>query len=272
MKVDILDLGVQPIANSFLESEEDFQDEYFYHLKLCYDDETHLISISEFVPPEKMFHDKYAYHASLSTTMRDHFKDAASKISNNLNFDKLLEIGSNDGVFLRHFSTSKAIAVEPCGNFSNMTNTMGYRTYCNFWTEAFSQQLLQKEGNVDVLFAANCMSHVQDLDDTFKAISNNLDEDGFFIMETFSLYGLLKNNLFDNIYHEHISYFSTLSLKKFAIKFKLQIVSAEELKVKGGSIRFIFKKTNKRIILDDKTKKYINKESTLINYPKSSFL
>ena len=66
-------------------------------------------------------------------------------------------------------------------------------------------------------------------------------------METFSLKGVIEKNLLDNIYHEHLSYFTINSLIKFAKKFGLKIFSADHIPVKGGSIRFIFSKQKRKI-------------------------
>ena len=80
-----------------------------------------------------------------------------------------------------------------------------------------------------------------------------LKENGFFVMETFSLYGVIRNNLIDNIYHEHLSYFTIQGLKSFATKFNLKLCNAEHLNVKGGSIRLFFKKTLENITVNSTT-------------------
>ena len=98
------------------------------------------------------------------------------------------------------------------------------------------------------------------------------EKNALFVMETFSLYGLIKNNLFDNIYHEHISYFGIETLRNFSKKFDLQMISALPLKVKGGSIRFIFKKTSKIKSLDFKSNMYLNKEKKLFQNIESNFI
>ena len=52
----------------------DFDDEFLFDLKAVYDEETKLVSLKEFVAPELMFNENYVYHASMSKTMRKHFK------------------------------------------------------------------------------------------------------------------------------------------------------------------------------------------------------
>ena len=107
MKREFLDLGKQPIANGFL-YEDSIDNEYFFNLGVGFDEETKLVTQTEYVDGELMFNDDYVYRGSMSKTMRDHFKLLSDKISPEA---KILEIGSNDGVFIKHFDTINAIAV-----------------------------------------------------------------------------------------------------------------------------------------------------------------
>ena len=124
MKTKFLDLGKQPIANDFIPGEEYESERYSFDLGVVYDDETHLVSLSEFVPPEKMFNENYVYHSSYSQTMRDHFKNLADTCSERFNPLTVLEIGSNDGVFLNHWGNDYTIGVEPCSNFAEITEEL----------------------------------------------------------------------------------------------------------------------------------------------------
>ena len=101
MKKEFLDLGRQPIANKFLR-EDEFKDEFFYNLKVVFDDDTKLVSLKDFVKPELMFNDDYVYHTSLSVPMIKHFKETAEMLMKEFNPLTVMEIGSNDGVFLKN--------------------------------------------------------------------------------------------------------------------------------------------------------------------------
>ncbi|MAH43771.1 SAM-dependent methyltransferase [archaeon] len=264
MKIEFLDLGKQPIANNFLDDVEQFESEYFYSLRICYDDETHLVSLAEFVSPEQMFHDGYVYHASLSRTMRDHFKNAALDIQQNFNPKKVLEIGSNDGVFLRHFSSSSTIAVEPCGNFADMTNKLGYRTYSEFWTSSFANKLIHDEEKRDVVFAANCMSHIQDLSDAFSGVRNVLSSNGVFIFEDPSLLRVIERNSYDQCYGAHAHIFSVTALSKILNEQNLRIFRVENLDVHGGSNRiFACKKECTKFPVEDSVIENLKLEKSL---------
>lgn len=260
MKVKFLDLGMQPVANGFLEKEFD-QEEFFYNLSMGFDEDTCLVSQVEFVQPEMMFNDSYVYHSSLSTTMRNHFKLAAEKFISDFNCKKILEIGSNDGVFLKHFSTDSAVSVEPCGNFAKMTSDMGYKTHSDFWDMSLSRKIVSESGKADLVFAANCMCHIQDIEETFLAVKNCLSDTGVFIFEDPSLLRMIERGSYDQLYDEHVHMFSVIALSNIFEKIGMEIFKVESLSVHGGSNRIYAKsKLNSEIDIHDSVIESIREE------------
>lgn len=260
-KREFLDLGRQPIANRFLNKDE-FDDEFFFDLKVTFDEETKLVSLKEFVEPELMFNDNYAYHASMSETMKNHFFTLAESLQTNFKPTNVLEIGSNDGIFIKHFNPDTSVAVEPCGNFADMTNDMGYKTYAEFWTDSLSQTIKEEHGKMDLIYSANCICHIHDLDDTFTAVKNLLSEDGVFIFEDPSLLRMMERGSYDQLYDEHAHIFSVIALKNILNKNGLEIFRVDNLNVHGGSNRIYvkLKESTRPIELD--VSNQINQEKT----------
>tara|TARA_R110002012_G_scaffold306902_1_gene512034 strand:- start:775 stop:1944 length:1170 start_codon:yes stop_codon:yes gene_type:complete len=245
MKKEFLDLGKHPIANAFLK-EKDFNDEFFFNLKVCLDTTTKLVSIKNFVAPEKIFNEEYPYNTSNSVPMVKHFKQIAKDLKDEFNPKTILEIGSNDGPFISNFDTSNSICVEPCGNFSKKTELMGYTSYTEFWTTKLSEQLKQQHGQLDLIYAANCICHIHDLDDAFNGIANLLSDDGIFVFEDPSLLKILQRGSYDQIYDEHPHIFSVTALDNILKKHNLTIFRVDNLSVHGGSNR-IYVSKNKSI-------------------------
>ena len=243
MKKEFLDLGRQPIANAFLES-ANVSDEYFYDLKVGFDDETKLVSLMNFVDPPLMFNDGYVYHSSMSQTMRSHFKNTADRLKNTLSPKRVLEIGSNDGVFIKNFDSDNTFAVEPCGNFAELTNNLGYKTYPNFWTNDLATQIVEDHGKFDLVYSANCICHIQDLKDTFDAAATILTDDGAFVFEDPSLVSVVTKNCYDQFYDEHAHIFSVIALQNLLKLSGLEIFNVEQVSVHGVSNRIYAKKIN----------------------------
>ena len=260
MKKEFLNLGKQPIANGFL-YEKDIPNEFFYDLKVGFDNKTKLVTHMEYVDPPLMFNDNYSYRGSMSKTMVNHFKEFSNLFENK--DIKVLEIGSNDGVFLKNWDSQKTIAVEPCGNFAKETNDLGYKTYAEFWTLDLSNRIKETHGTMDLIFAANCICHIPDLDQTFKAIHNLLGDKGIFVFEDPSLAQMINNNSYDQIYDEHPHIFSVIALNNLLKQNNLKIIEVDNTSVHGGSNRIWVVKNTNPINSDKSVKNNIEFEKVL---------
>ena len=259
-KISFLNLGKHPITNNFLKTNKP-KNEFFYNLKLIYHKETKLVSLDNFVPPKKMFNDKYAHRASASKTMQKAYKNLAYKIKKKFKPKSILEIGSNDGVFIKYFSNINNVGVEPCKNLADLTSKMKIKTYDKFWTFQLSNKILSKHGKFDIIYSANTISHIHNLNETFKAIENSLDFNGIFILEDPSLLKSLQKLSYDQFYDEHAYVFSITALKNITKQSGLELFNVEELKTHGGSNRVYFKKiNNKTIKISNTVNKHLLKE------------
>ena len=240
---EFLDLGRHPIANAFL-TEEEFSDEFFFDLKVCWDDDSKLVSIKDFVEPEKIFNSEYPYNTSNSFPMVAHFKSTAEMLKEEFNPKSVLEIGSNDGPFISNFDRETSVCVEPCGNFSLKTAHMGYQSYTYFWDTGLAKKIKTHHGEMDLIYAANCICHIHDLDDTFKAVHNLLSDNGVFAFEDPSLLRILERGSYDQIYDEHLHIFSVTALNNLLKRNGLVLFDVDNLSVHGGSNRIYAAKEN----------------------------
>ena len=163
-----LDLGKQPLANNFLSRYNSKQPSY--KLKLFFNDSNKLVSISKRIPSKVMFDNKYPYKSSMSNTMRASFKQLSKIIKKRFNPKLLLEIGSNDGALLKNFDKKKAIGIEPCKNLAKITKNRGYTTYSRYWNNETANYLKKKYNNLDLIYSANTLTHISNLNDVFSSI------------------------------------------------------------------------------------------------------
>ena len=243
MKREFLDLGRHPIANAFL-TEEEFSDEFFFDLKVCWDDDSKLVSIRDFVEPERIFNNEYPYNTSNSFPMVTHFKETAEKLKEEFKPKSVLEIGSNDGPFISNFDKENSVCVEPCGNFSLKTANDGYQSYTYFWTTELSEKIKHHHGTMDLIYAANCICHIHDLDDAFSAVNNIISDNGVFVFEDPSLLRILERGSYDQIYDEHPHIFSVTALNNILKRNGLTLFRVDNLSVHGGSNRIYAAKEN----------------------------
>jgi len=272
MKKIFLKLGKQPLANSFLPNidKKTLNREFFYNLNVCFDPKNFLVSISKPVNPKSQYTEKYAHRASESKTMRRAFKKIAKKLNNNFKPKSIMEIGSNDGVFLKNFNKKKVIAVEPCKNLARITKKK-FKTYDEFWNLKLANKILNKQKKkVDLIFSANTISHIPNLDQTFLGVKKILSKDGILVIEDPSLYQVIKNNSYDQFYDEHVYVFSSLAIDKLVEKYDLRLFHVENISTHGGSNRYYickndayYKKSKELINIIKKELNYkLNKYST----------
>jgi methylation protein EvaC len=228
---------MQPIANNFLSSLD--EEEYKFNLTVEFDDETKLVSLGEFVRPELMFNDSYVYCSSNSKTMQKHFKDYATVLKEEFSPKQVMEIGSNDGVFIKNFSSDTTVAIEPCGNFAKITNSIGYKTYDKFWNLEVAEQIIQNHGKRDLISSSNCVCHMQNLDEAFSAINKCLIDDGIFVFEDPSLLKMLERISYDQIYDEHVFIFSALSVQNIFAASGFELIDLLPQETHGGSMRYV---------------------------------
>ena len=259
-----LNLGKQPLANSFLTNlkKNTLKNEFFYKLRICFNNLNYLVSIKKPVNPKKQYTNKYAHRASESKTMRKAFKDTANKLNKRFKPNQVMEIGSNDGVFLKNFNKKNVIAIEPCKNLAKLTKKM-FKTYPKFWNLSLSQKILLKEKKkIDLIFSANTISHIPNLKDTFLGIKNILSEDGVLVIEDPSLLKVLTNNSYDQFYDEHVYVFSALAIHNIVKSYGLRLFDTEEVSTHGGSNRYYICKDSAKHKSTKKLNNILKKEKS----------
>ena len=131
-----------------------------------------------------------------------------------------------------------------------------------YWNLKTAKKLLIKEGKVDLIYSANTISHIENLDEVFRSIDIILNDNGILIIEDPSLLECLKKNTYDQFYNEHIYVFSLIGLEHVLKKHNFEIFHIQTLEIHGGSNRyFIKKRINKKKIsysVKDQKKKEMN--------------
>ena len=245
MKKKFLDLGKQPITNSYLNKKK-VKREFFYNLSVGFNEKNYLVSIMNFVNPKKQYTNKYAHRASQSKTMNKSFAKIASRLKKRFKPKRILEIGSNDGVFIKNFKRNKVIAVEPCGNLAKITRQNNFKTYNDFWSKKLAKKIIKNNKKIDLIYSANTISHIPNLNEVFSAVSLALSRNGIFVFEDPYIGSVVKINSYDQFYDEHVHLFSLLSMSKILSKTDLNVFDVEIINTHGGSIRFYVCKKNSR--------------------------
>jgi len=241
----VISLGMSPLANNLLNSLEDFDE--LFPLEVMYCGQCHNAQLSYSVPSEKMF-DHYLYVSSTAKSFRDHFTQTAETYIKKFNLNNqslVIDIGSNDGIALRPLKEKgiKVLGVEPAKNISALANKEGIETINSYFTKELALDIIQKYGKADLVTASNVFAHADGLEEIAHAAFSILKEDGTFIVEVQYLLDTIKDLTFDNIYHEHVNYWSVTSINNFFNKLGYKVYNVEHINTHGGSIRVYINKS-----------------------------
>jgi SAM-dependent methyltransferase len=237
----VVDLGMSPLCESYVEAArlDDMEPFYPLHVRIC--DSCFLVQLRAYVPPEEIF-TEYAYFSSYSTSWLEHARRYADMISERLPLgrDKLVvELGSNDGYLLQAFVERgiPVLGIEPAGNVAEVAVERGVPTVVAFFGADTARRLAAEGRRADLLVANNVLAQVPDLNDFVAGMRLLLAPGGVATIEVPHLLRLLDRNQFDTIYHEHYSYFSLGTLQRILSAHGLTIFDVEELSTHGGSMR-----------------------------------
>ena len=236
-----VDLGVQPLANSYLKTEQLRKMEPHYPLCVYVCDTCYLVQLPEVQTPEEIFSD-YAYFSSYSESWLKHAKDYTSLMIDRFGFDarsQVIEIASNDGYLLKYFKEKNipVLGIEPAGNVAKVAKEAGIPTIVKFFGIKTARELAAEGKLADLLLGNNVLAHVPDINDFVAGMKIVLKPKGVITMEFPHLMRLMDERQFDTIYHEHYSYLSLLSVEKIFASHGLTLFDVDELPTHGGSLR-----------------------------------
>ena len=245
----VLSLGYQPLANNLLNNEKEKVQTYPLELNVC--EECFNCQLSVSVSSTEMF-SNYLYQSSTTKTFREHFELAAKKYVKEFNLDKdayIIDVGSNDGVGLKPFvdlGFKNVQGVEPAKNLADLANKNGINTFHGYLNDKAMRPI---KNGADLLLASNVFAHADDLKSMAESMRELIKPEGKIIIEVQYLLNTIQDLTFDNIYHEHMNYWSLSSLNNFLSTLDLKIFKAEKIDTHGGSIR-VYVKNHKNIKVD----------------------
>ena len=241
LRVAFVDLGVSPLANSYLTQAQLYKNESFYPLHAFVCEKCFLVQLEEFESPQHIFSD-YAYFSSYSDSWLDHAKRYVEMAIARFDLSaqsQVVELASNDGYLLQYFQQQgiPVLGIEPAANVARAAEQKGIPTLVEFFGESLARRLITQRAKADLILGNNVLAHVPDLNDFVRGMKVLLQPQGVITMEFPHLLRLIQENQFDTIYHEHFSYFSFTTVREVFASHGLCLFDVEELSTHGGSLR-----------------------------------
>lgn len=263
----VIDLGDQPAANAFLSKKQLKQKEPFFPLKVNFCPKCGQLQLTHVVSPDYLFRN-YVYVSSTSPVFISHFEDYSQSVYKKIKLDTnslVIDIGSNDGILLKPFKKLgvKVLGVDPARKIAREATKNGIFTIPEYFNQQLADKIIKKWGFADVITANNVFAHVPLIDELISATKKLLKPEGVLIIEAPYLVDFLQKNLFDTIYHEHVSYLSVRPLLTLFKRFNMTVFDVEKTDSHGGSIRVFVKKNESQRKVKESVEKFVKNEKAL---------
>ena len=240
---EFVDLGMSPLCESYLTKDQLNTMEPFYPLAAYVCRDCFLVQLQEYVAPKEIF-SEYAYFSAYSDTWLDHARRYVETMSKRLGLgpaSRVIELGSNDGYLLQFFVEKgiPVLGIDPAANVARAAEKRGVPTLVKFFGIETASALAETGTQADLVVGNNVLAQVADLNSFVKGISIILKTGGVCTIEFPHLLKTIDGNQFDQIYHEHFSYFSALTADRIFAAHSMRIFDVDELCTHGGSIAYL---------------------------------
>lgn len=235
-----LDLGDQPHCNRLIPPEKIAQREPHFPLRVYFCEDCSLVQIDHTIPKENMFTD-YPYVSGTTKTLVQHFKATAERLVKTYGLDKsnlVVDVGSNDGTWLKQYQPMglRVLGVDPAANVVELALKNGVPTWARFFNEATADEIIAQEGPASLVTAAGVFFHLEELHSVIRGVKKLLANDGVFVVQAIYLGGMLDNVAFDQVYHEHLVYYTLRSIEALFAQHGLEVFDARLVAIHGGSL------------------------------------
>lgn len=245
-----LKLPDSPVANALFAEPNNTR----YPLELYFCENCNHLQLIGAPEPEGVF-STYKYRSGVSATFRNHFDSYAEKINNKFPGNNLLEIGSNDAYLLANFKKQgwNVVGVEPSENLIQDHAEKLIPLHQEFFSTEFVKKYMY-ENRFDVVCANNVLAHIPNILDLMQGIHDCLRPGGLLVAECGHQNGITSGQYLDNVYHEHLDYYSPHSFAKLCERVGLKVKELEEISMHGVSFRaYVYKEEGPcEIVIENK--------------------
>ena len=255
--IKILDLGKQPLANSYIKNKNIKQTHYPLCVNACI--QCSHLQLTHIVDP-KIIYKNYSYLSGTAATYLSYMKNfykICKKYSSIKKIKNVLDIGCNDGSQLNVFKNRKikTYGVDPAKNIFKISSKK-HKVYCSFFTSKLIKNINKK---FDIIISQNSFAHNPNPYNFLKNVKKLMHNKSTLFIQT-SQANMCLNNEFDTIYHENINFFNIKSMKRLTERSGLHLLDVIKKKIHGTSYIFVIKKYRKK---NQFLKKKINAEKYL---------
>jgi len=261
----ILDFGMHPYADTFISKDKLSLSEPVLPLEVYLNESSGQIQLGYISNDyERYSLYSYSYTSSNSKFAMNYWDNYYYKMKElfNTKDSLVVEIGSNDGYLSQHFlkDNNKVLGIDPSAEMCEIAIDKGIETYNTLFTKASAGTIARTYGYAKLIIANNVFNHSNNPLDFAEGVFELLNEDGVFVFELPYWGSTVESGRFDQIYHEHVSYFTMKSTYSLLSKVGLKITGFEVVDYHGGSLR-VYSTKEKSVMTNPEVFDMIKKET-----------
>lgn len=237
-----LDLGIQPLANSYKSSSDTAEDRYPLGVSLCHD--CFHLQLTHTVDPE-IIYKNYLYATGTNKTIQEYSNWFSKFVKEYTGVSgSILDIGCNDGTQLNYFLDQgfTTYGIDPAKNL-HASSSKRHNVVCDFFGPKAVEQL--KTNEYDVIIAQNVFAHNPSPVDFLSSCQQLMSDNTLLFVQT-SQADMVLHNEFDTIYHEHINFFNANSMNQLVKRVGLNLIDVIKTPIHGNSYIFVLSRTQQR--------------------------
>jgi len=233
--IKIFSLGKISLGNGFLKKEEiPFERKYDLSIGFC--PNCYLVQLIRTVPYFKLYGKTFYLPSTFKSILKES-KEMTNYFVKRLNLNSksiVLDIGCSDGYQLQFFKElgMRILGVDPSRNSAEAAHRKNIPTITKFFNYKLAKKLKKEQKfEADLIIGTNLLNHIDEIKDFLKGVKLLLKPKGTAFFKFF-----MQREL-DIITHEHVFYFSFLSLKNVLKNVNLEMYDAE---IKKGAEVYLF--------------------------------
>ncbi len=265
-----------PIGDAYVSADKVSVPQPSYPIDLHICRQCGFAQLLDVIDPEILY-GEYIYVTESSFGLPAHFLSYADSVISRCKLapgSLVVDLGSNDGTLLRCFQKKgmKVLGVEPATHIAAQATADGVETLGAFLSPALAKEMVAKYGPARVITSNNVFANIDDLASWVAAVGNLLASDGVYVIESFYLADVVKNMVFDFIYHEHLSAFSVKPVKLLFERAGLELIAVEHVETKGGSLRYFLQRPGGPLANDGSVAALLAAEERMGLYRKETYV
>lgn len=246
-----------PLANDFALPNGERQG--FVPVRVLFCRECTLAQLGEVVDPNVLYKN-YLYTTSSSETMLRHFDRLLKDMVSENGKGSILEVGSNDGLFLRFCKKQgfeKLAGIDPSENLGDINEFYRNASCYSVGSAKWAQERL---GTIDYVIARHCFCH-QEWTPFMDACAAVAQSNTLIAIEVPYAPDLLRKTEFDTIYSEHTSFLTIKSVVALLKRYPFHLHGVLRYGIHGGCVLLMIRHNDSGITPHLSADEFVSEEN-----------